>query len=707
MKYRYMSAKELLLTGVTGFAILGLAGPALAQSSGETTSVGRDEIIVTARKREESLQEYAGAITAITAESLQTNQINNLQDIRDLVPNLYIEEALGGATTPKIFVRGIGIDNPDSSFDSPVGIYIDGVYMARAFGALTDLYDIEQVEFLRGPQGTIYGRNNSAGALRVITKKPSLDTVEAGASIGFGTKSQFNAKGFISVPLVQDKLGFRASLNRRGNDGFMTDFVTGTKLKKDDLWTGRAALLYSANAQWDITARADFQDNSGVGSGASTVAPAFDVDGDIYTVHGQLIPLNQLTVVGTSIEANYSGSNFDFTSITAYRTIQMRNSGGDADGTPLSLLEGALQNMDENQFTQEAFITASSDASGMNVDWTAGVFYFHENIKDTRSFNVFPAIFGPASTQTIHQNIDAFAVYGEADFSVSDRLTLTAGGRFTTDSKDVDLLSLDNTRTTSFAVNEGIEVDKVTWKLVADYAVSDDLFLYASAGTGFRSGGVGFNPAARSAANIVNDIFGPEESLSFEAGFKKTFAGGRAQLNATYFYVEYTSLQLAAAGAGGIVVNTPDATNHGLEVELSAQLTDHLSLSGTLGTQFDEIKLSTNVLKNTPEFQGRVGLTYTNALPGNMGNITLAGDISYTTEYFVNTANTLLVGDHPLVNAMARWDAPEGNWGISITGKNITDEYYPTLGFKIIPGLLDNEFPNNPARWLAEIHVSY
>ncbi|GJL95839.1 MAG: TonB-dependent receptor [Hyphococcus sp.] len=704
--------KSNWLIGVSGLAFFAGQSPALAQDAApvvgsETTESGKDVIVVTARKREESLQEFAGAITAITEDQFATNQIVNMQDIRDLVPNLYIEEDLGGQSTVKIFVRGIGIDNPDVSFDSPVGIYVDGVYHARAFGSLSDLHDVEQVEFLRGPQGTLYGRNNSAGALRVISKKPVLDEVQAGGSFGYGTENQINANAYLNLPLQEDKLGLRLSFATRNNDGFMTEVNSGGRFKKDDMITARASLLFAPGDQWKIIARADALFDNGTGSLASSIVPAFNADDDIFTADLNLAPENSLDVWGTSLEISRDGSALDFTSITAYRGVTLRNSNGDADGTPLSLLEGVRQNLDEHQVTQEAFVTSSFEPAGLGIEWTAGVFYFHEVNDADQSFNVFPAIFGPATTQLIRQETDAFAVYGEADIALSERITLTGGIRYTDETKNVMVDSFNNDGSFGFDFSDEISLDRVTWKAGLDYAVTDNFFLYATAGTGFRSGGIGINPAARDVAGIVSDTFGPETAMSYEGGFKSSFMDGAVTFNATYFYVEYESLQLAVAGAGGITVNTPDATVHGLEAEMKAELFEGLTLNANVGTQFDDIKLSTLELKNTPDWQGRLGLTYVTALPNGAGQITIAGDVSYTDDYFVSTANSIAVEGHPLVNAMARWDSESGRWGVSISGRNLTDEFYPIHGFKIIPGLLDNLFPNHPRRWFAAVHFSY
>ena len=667
-----------------------------------------EEVIVTARKREESLQEFAGSVTALSGDSFDVNIINNMQDLRNIIPNLYLDEDLGGATTVKIFVRGVGIDNPAVSFDSPVGIYVDGVYHARAFGSLTDLYDIERVEFLRGPQGTLAGRNNSAGSLRVITKKPVLDAVEAGATVGYGTESQINASGFWNIPIVEDKVGLRLVLNSHNNDGFMTETNTGKRFKYDDRLSGRAALLYVPSDLWEINWRADFIKDTSVGSLASSIVPAFNTDDDIYTATLNLTPDNSLDLWGTSLDMYYQGDTFDFTSITAYRSIDQSQLNGDADGTPLSLLEGVTQTLDEFQFSEEAFFSASSELGGYALDWTTGVFYLHEETDVVQHFNIFTAFGRPVlDTQFFDQKINSVAVYGEADLALSERLSLTGGMRYTDETKSVSINSFSPDGSFNFDFYDNYSANKVTWKTGIDFAVTDNFFTYATISTGFRSGGIGINPGARDIEAIASDIFDPEEALSYEAGFKSTFLDGNLTFNASYFYVEYDSLQLAVAGGDGITVETPDASVHGFEGELLAVITDGLTLNVTLGTQNDDIKKSDKELKNTPDWQGRIGLIYTNNLPGNAGGLTLSGDISYTDDYFASTANSILVEGYSTVNAMVRWDAPGGRWAVSVSGRNLTDEYYPIHGFRIVPGLLDNEFPNYPRRWLAEVHFTY
>ncbi len=706
------SKKYVFLTFLTSLLGVFIVSPVLAadQVSAEADNeMILEEVIVTARKREESLQEFAGAITALSGDMFSANVINHMQDLRNMVPNLYLDEDLGGSSTVKIFVRGVGIDNPAVSFDSPVGIYVDGVYMARAFGALTDLYDIERVEFLRGPQGTLAGRNNSAGSLRVITKKPLLDKVEAGATFGYGTESQVNAAAFWSMPIVEDKVALRVVLNTRNNDGFMTETNSGKDFKFDDRISGRASLLFVPNDRWEINWRADFMNDDSVGSMASSIAPAFNTDNDIYTVTTNIIPEgNFLDLWGTSLDLFREGDNVNFTSITAYRAIDQGLFNGDADGTPLILLEGIIQTLDQSQFSEEAFFTSSSEVGGRSVDWTAGIFYLHEETDVVQKFNIFTSFGFPLlDTQFFDQDIDSIAAYGEADLAVTDRLTFTGGLRYTDESKDVVVNSYSPDGSFNYNYTDNYSANKWTWKVGLDFAVSDNFFTYASAATGFRSGGIGINPAALDVETVTGDIFDPEEALSYEAGFKSTLLDGRLIFNASYFYVEYDSLQLAVGGIDGIKVVTPDATVHGFEGELSAFITDGLTLNATLGTQNDDMKQSDKELKNTPDWRGRIGLIYTNDMGGNRGGFTLSGDVSYTDDYFVSTENTIFVEGYPTYNAMARWDSSGGRWAVSVSGRNLSDEYYPIHGFKIVPGLLDNEFPNYPRRWLAELHFYY
>jgi len=667
-----------------------------------------EEIIVTARKREENLQTFAGSITALDGDMFSAQLVAHMQDIRNLVPNLYLDEDLSGQSTVKIFVRGIGIDNPAVSFDSPVGIYIDGVYQARAFGSLTDLYDIERIEFLRGPQGTIYGRNNSAGALRVITNAPKLDLFETGATLGYGTKSQFNANAFMNAPIIEDKLALRMVFGYKENDGFMTENITQTKFKFDDKISGRAALRYVPNEQWEVTWRADVTSDDGIGSVASSVAPQFNTDNDIYTVTLNRIPDNTMDVWGTSLDIYREGESVDFTSITAYRSVDFENFDGDADGAPLSMLEGVIQTLDEYQFTQEAFFTSSSEVGGRGFDWTAGIFYLHEETEVQQQFDIFTFVGRPSGDdQFFDQDIDSLAGYGEVDLAINDRLTLTGGLRYTDESKGVVVNSFSPDGSFNFDYEDEYSTSKWTWKAGIDYVVTDDFFVYAMAGTGFRSGGIGINFQAKTVEEIASDIFAPEEAMSYEGGFKSTFLDGAMSLNASYFYVEYDGLQLAVLSNDGVTVAQPDGDVQGLEAEMTWQITDGLVMNATLGTMKDKIKNSDLVLKNTPDWQGRIGLTYTTDLGNERGGITIAGDVSYMDDHFITTENTILIDGYALLNAMARWDAASGHWGLSVSCRNCADEYYPIHGFKIVPGLLDNEFPNYPRRWLAELHLYY
>ncbi len=689
--------------------LMGSVAPiALAQSvEDETVARKLDPVTVTANRREEDITDYAGSISAISDKALEGAGVINMQDIKDLIPNLYLEEDLGGSTTPKIFVRGIGIDNPDVSFDSPVGVYIDGVYMARSFGSLVDMYDVERVEFLRGPQGTIYGRNNSAGALRVVTKSPDLEETEFGGSMAFGTEGQFNTMGYFSAPIVEGTLGARIAFGSRANDGFQTELSTGKKFKQDDITSARGTILYSPNDVWDVTLRADVMLNNGLGSGAASIVPAFDSDSDPYTFTSNIAADadSRQKIWGTSLTVERAGDYADFTSITAYRNIDQNLTGGDADGSVLALLEGRIQNLNQFQLSQEAFFVGDALMGNEAFNWTAGAFYFTETNKVARSFTVFPGIFGPDTTQQARLETDAFAVYGEVEFEASEQLTFTLGARFTDEEKTVDIASFDPIPANNFQVADSLSEDRWTWKLAAEYDINDNVMIYGSASTGFRSGGIGLNPAARSAGNIISDTFGAETAMNYEGGVRATLFDGRAQVAATYFYVDYESLQLAAAGAGGITVATPDATVHGFEGELTALLTDDLTLVGTVGTMNDEVKDAIVELKNTPSWQGRLGLSYVAPVSVLNGGLTFSGDVSYRDDFFVNTANTVAIEGYTNTNASVRWDADNGHWGVSLSGRNLGDEYVPIHEFLIIPGLLDSQFPNHPRRWLLTFSV--
>ncbi len=683
--------------------LLATAADVIAQ---EDSSYVLEEVVVTAQKREQNLQEIPVSVTAISGQDLEVHQINNMQDIRSLVPNLYVEEGLSGRTTVKMHMRGIGVSNQNFSFDAPIGIYMDGVYYARATGALVDLFDIERVEMLRGPQGTLYGRNNSVGALRIETKKASLTDFDAKADFTVGSKDQRNLRLALGAPLIEDKLGVRFAFNTRNNDGWQRDMNTGEPAKEDDLSAGRIQLRYIPNDQLEVILRGDYMADRGTGTAASNFL--VDPDDDIYTFESSIDRRSDIDTWGASGTINWTSpsSAINVTSISAYRELKYRNA-EDVDGlADVRSFEVARQDQDEWQFTQELYATGDSFGA-LPLQWVLGAFYFRER----NEFDWAVQIFAPPTVQTFEQDTDSAAVYGQAIYPLSDRLSLTTGIRYTYEKKEFTGTQVlaDGTPNPAYDFFDDMSANEVTWRAAVDFAATDSVLLYASAATGFRSGGFNGNAIARS--DIAGGGFGVEDSFTIEGGVKSELFENKLRLNMNYFYTEYDNLQQAITRSDGtIATSNSQATVHGLEAELKALPAKGLAIGVTLGSMFDDIKDSDLTLSNAPEWSFRVDGAYTFRVPGLAGSLRIAGDVSYRTNSFTGGTNNPFsaTGDYEIVNANLTYETDDQHWALTLAGFNLSDQFVKTHTFIVAGGAIASTYyPNTPRHWALTLKYQY
>ena len=700
-----MSIQSNRLRAAVALATATAATGAWAQSEVRGAG-GLEEIVVTAQKRAESLQDTPLSVSAVTAAVLEDRQILTVEGLQHLVPNLYMEQALSGTTTPKMSLRGVGVDNQVFSFDSPIGLYVDGVYIARVTGALVDLVDVERVEFLRGPQGTLYGRNSSVGAMHIIHRDPSLDDTRAEAALAVGTKNQTNAQFAISAPLIDDTLGFSISVSTRRRDGFMRDLTNGETAADEDVTSGRAALLYRPSDALRITLRGDLMlDHS-----RPTVGSNFKInpDHDIYTYEsspGSKL-INSVEPRGLSATINWAEGAFDLTSITAYRKLKYRNA-GDVDGrADVRSFEVDRQDLDEDQFTQEVYLS-SGHLGSIPLTWTAGAFYLEED----NEFHWALRIFAAPPTQVFDQKTTSAAAYTQVTYPVTDKLNLTAGLRYTSESKDMDAVQYLPTDTVptkdlvlnpEFTFHDKLDTKRTNWRAAIDYHVSEPVMLYANAGTGFRSGG--FNGSARDVAGIVSGSFGPESTFMAEAGVKADMFDQRLRTNVLYYYAEYEDLQQSIVNPdGSIVAGNVQAKTNGFEAEITAVPVDALRLTASVGTLQQDIKDSPRKLKDSPELQYRVGINYDQPLGSAGGTFRIGGDVSYSAEYFNDTNNApgTEVKPYYMTNAFVSYVTPSQHWSFTLAGYNLGNEDYPNHTFNIADGFISSvQFPITPRRWL-------
>lgn len=626
-------------------------------AEGSVTGIG--EILVTARKREESLQDTPLAITALGQDELAARSVTDLADVGDFVPNVSMSTGAagsGGGANLSIFIRGVGQSEFLFTVDPGVGVYVDGVYYPRSVGSTFDLLDIERVEVLRGPQGTLFGKNTIGGAVSVTSARPDGSSggyVEA----TYGRFNRIDLRGVFEVPLVEDLVAVKLAASTKNRDGYgrRVDFFTGETVARPgdvDQSAVRFDVRITPSSALTIDLAADYSrwrqqsvpvELLSFDSSVSAVAQLwnalvadplpmstdFIVD-DRYLSFGSGPNTNDLDNWGVSSTIEWElADTTTFKSITAYRAMKARF-GRDGDGSPNDYI--ATDNRQkQHQFSQELQLIGS--AFDDRLDWVVGGFYFDEYARDLNDvilasgfFGVFESLPGPIDGSPLNAptapggpgnpinvaldldfdifneiRIENFAVFGQATYALSDALNVTFGARYTKESKDY---TLEHTKVASGVpiipfTTVGDTWDAFTPMASIDYRLSPELLAYVSASRGFKGGGFNGRPTVNDTPPVP---FNPEKVTSYEAGFKADLAGRSLRINGSVFFSDYTDIQLSRvkANEAGVLVldlgNAGDAEVKGFELEIQAQPVSDLRFSASLGyTDFEYVELAPGV----------------------------------------------------------------------------------------------------------------
>lgn len=651
-----------------------------------------DRVVVTAQRRAEDIQRVPLNVSSISDEDLDQRQISRMDDLQAEIPNIIIEPNTGTSSGAKVFLRGIGADESLFTADPAVAIYIDDVYIPRATGALMALYDLERIEVLRGPQGTLYGRNATGGAVRYITRKPGGEPMLR-FDTRIGNLGRLDARMSLSADLSETVSVQLAALTRN-RDGYMRDITNNRDVNDEGISAVRASLLWrDGDHSVNLAVDALRERNSAVFAtgvirdpierpGDLPPRPVNDPDRNYYTLETNLVDdINDLDQFGLSLVTESAFQTFDWRNILAYR--QMENTlFGDFDGTPETRFH-LFQDQDQDQWSYESQLISSTSGP---LSWVLGFFYFSEsNDQPTRQ-----DIFAPGPTNVIAQDTDAWAVYGQTSYDLTERMSLTGGLRYSWEEKDVDIVSTLASGEPNFTFADKNDWDNIDWRLALDYQFSDEFYGFVSAATGFKSGA--FNGRGTSPALVTT--VEEEKVTSYEAGLKSTLMSGRLLVNATYFFNNYDDLQLTAINPDGafVLLNAADTEIHGLELEVSARPTPKLRVYGNLGTINAEYTGFAEV--NRPLFEGRdlkqapdltygIGFDYTT--PISNGELVASSQWSWTDSHYQNVDNSEIIKTdaYGLLNARLDYRPAAGNWSVGVYAQNLLDEEYFTGGFDI------------------------
>lgn len=711
---------SVVTAAVFGCVALGIFGaPLRAGAQADTAAVGPgglEEIVVTARRREESLQTAPVSVAAFTAAALERQGIDTLVDLGSHVPNLsMISGQGGGATQTQVSIRGVGQSDFILTSDQSVGLYVDGVYLPRSMGAALDLIDIERIEVLRGPQGTLFGRNTTAGAIQIISAPPQ-DALFAKAELTTGSFDRLDFKGSLNMPLGE-QIASRISLASLNQDGYGTRLFDNTDGADTDVLAGRAAFRaeLTDNLQADLIV--DYSRKRGHGGLERLVnidpsdpnlafynsflvsqglPPADErfITPDVHTTWSGSRNQDDNEMGGASLTLDWSGAALHFKSITAWRTLQVQ-SGYDFDGTPYPLAEQALH-LDQEQISQE--LQLSGDAFGDRLQWMTGLFYFGEDAQDLQDVPFYQPVVatgdgsfvrvpgGFSLMSFISQDTRSYAAYGQGTYRFTDKWSVTAGLRYTDEKKTLDSYLI----TGAFVRPPGTVSESwsdLSPRLGLEYRISDRAMTYVSASRGFRSGG--FN--GRNISPNPPQSFDPETIWAYELGLKTETDNRRLRFNSAVFYYDYSDFQGLTLGSfSGLVINVGNIAKvemYGAEFDLAARPTEALQLSFAAGyTHHDiaEVEPGAQItirpdtrLVNAPEWTATAAIDY-RVGAGKAGDIDLHLDYGWKSEIEFFLPNYPDEGQdaYGVLNARVGF-APAGrSWRVEVFGNNLADEEY-------------------------------
>ena len=694
-----------LVAGSTSFA------PTVAQAQAGVDSV----VTISAQRRLEEIQKVPLAITALSAKEMQLQQIRRLDDLKIAIPNVVIEQNTGTSSGAKIFMRGVGTDESLFTADPSVAIYIDDMYVARQTGAMFDMFDLQRVEVLRGPQGTLYGRNATGGAIRYITKKPSGEArLEVDTRIGNFGRIDGTLSGSASLG-GSVAVSFGLMTKKRG--GYLTDITNGRTVNTEAVDGARIALAADLSASTSLRLSIDtLRQNSGPTYASGVLDPARatqfnrpvnNADNNLLTVETNLTNgLNTLGQTGISLSTTTDAGAFEWRNIVTWRKMD-NELFIDLDGSTATRFH-LYQNQKQKQSSYESqFVSTGKGA----LSWTAGLFAFKEkNTQPTRQ-----DIFTTGGITTVVQDTLATAGYGQADLRFGGIFKATAGARYSRETKDFGLNAVRANGTLNFDFKQENTWSRSDYKLGLDAQLSDTLMVYGSATTGFKSGG--FNGRAGSAAAAAL-VLRPETVLTYELGTKTTLAGGLLRLNANLFRNDYKDLQLTAFDANGasVLFNATSALIQGLELDATLNISKAWQASlnlGTLDAKYRDFSAANKVLfdgkklKQAPKLQYGASTSYRLALAD--GTLVLGAQAKFVDEHYQNLATSEIIKTqaYTVFDARIGYEPKDTRWGLSLWGKNLGDKRYYTGGFDL-PGLaVANAYINVPRTFGAEFRYRF
>ena len=709
--------------GLVGIVAAVGAFPAQLHAQADTAAAqrGLEEIIVTAQRREESLQDVPIAVAALTAESLEITGVDSTRDLPQVVPSVQFTRS---GASGLIFIRGVGTTNAAVGEESSNAVYVDNVYLPDLAQTINNFNNIERIEVLKGPQGTLFGRNATGGLIHIITRDPG-DKMAASAELGYSDYDTLSGRAYVGGPITETISADIAVTSLDQNDGWGENLTVGRTIKLQDYWGVRSKVVVRPSDTMKFTVAGDYNENSDnlgigwkldpevLGTGGRIGPPGQDTTSNDYS-------LTEQEIYGGSLTAEFDLGPVTLTSITALRKSR-NDSDFDVDGGPIGLVR--IRFTSGSKSFQQELRLASNDTDPLA--WQAGVFYLRPEA--TNDSNFLGAAFAPLQGQHIVAELktDSYAAFAEATYSFTQSTRLTAGVRYTKDQRDFDGgqanvsgAGVEGAFTKN--LNTKLEYDEWTYRLALQQEITDDINVYASFNHGFKSG-------SYSLQSPLNVPYQPQFIDAYEIGLKSELFDRRLRLNLSAYHYDIEDYQVRSAAVANpgasVILNAATVKVDGVDLEFEAAPIDDLRLFGGvtyLDSRFDEFggpnaafqapivypnpatcpanlrgtedpgvlspgprtgglttcfgDVSGNDTPNAPELSASIGASYT--LPvGESGHVRGTVLYSYNDGYVFESDNIARQDSYDLLNASLEF-RPSENFGIELWGRNLSDSEY-------------------------------
>ena len=709
-----------------GISVLALAvgSPALAQTATaenaqsteaeEAASSGGqlEDIIVTAQRRDQQQQDVPIAISTVTASIAERANVATTEALTQLVPSLQFSRQTSNGGAP--FVRGVGSGAASAGAEPPVAVYVDDVYIGSPSSTTTSLNNIERVEVLKGPQGTLFGRNATGGVVSIRTKRPSHDQA-FDLSVGYGSYDTIDANLYATGGLSDTVAINLAATYHDQQDGYGLNINTGEDVYKTRSRSVRSSLLWQPSDRTSLFLSGDYADEEGDMGLNVTILPGTIASGG-QGFPGRYRATQVPSDTSDSNQFGFSGrldQDFDFArfvSISAYREA-VNNFAIDNDGSVTDILRSEVHN-ETKTFSQEFQLLAPA---GQPLQWILGLYYYQAKagFLPLRASGLLQAGTGGFNELVSVQKLNTYAGFGEVNFEVLPDTKLTLGVRYTDDH-----FNLEATRTNAAGaiivgpIEASDSFDKFTYRAVLDHHLSQDVMAYASYSRGFKSGGYNVQTPTITVGGVaqVAPPVAPEVLDAFEVGLKTELFGKRLRLNSALFYYSYDNMQVTVVGNGiSTVLNAASSTIKGIDVDFDAVPVHNLRLSGGvtfLDATFDSFPNGPFLVPNpgtctptphstgaptggnltcqadlagfrtprSPKFTGSLNATYT--WPTSIGDIALTGSLYHNSGFVWDPDNRVRQPDYTLLGTTLSWTSLDGKYEARIWGRNLANEYY-------------------------------